>query len=371
MTALRVLIAEDEYVSATLLEILVKEEGHSVCGIVTQGGDVLAAVKENRPDVVLMDVHLADSVSGVEATRDLLRKVTVPVIVISGTEEEDVLSSIAESGALGFMKKPVTADELRVNLRIATHHNMVIRKLSDSELLHRSIFDNASVGIYIAHADGYFLATNQSFARMLGYGGPAELLRHIHSLDEQVYTAPEHRRALLQKLMQGEVLHDVASGMYTRDGEMLWVAEDLSPHYDEDGEFAYYEGFVVNISDKKQAEEEKRVAESQLEGLLGALGSDGALVALTTLEGGVVKTNTAFERELGKAVGLRRMLCFKNGAEDMFARVQSLHAAKGAPAFTRGTCQVEGDTRAFDTLAGPWVLPGGALGGAVFVLRQA
>ncbi|MDL2267804.1 response regulator [Desulfovibrio sp. OttesenSCG-928-G15] len=369
MTALRVLIAEDEYISATLLEMLVKEEGHTVCGIVSQGGDVLEAVRENKPDVVLMDIHLADSVSGLQATRTLLQKVSVPVIVISGTTEVDILASVAESGALGFMRKPVTPEELRVNLRIATHHNSIIRKLSDSELLHRSIFDNASVGIYIAHKDGYYLATNRSFARMLGYSGPAELLRRIFSIDEQVYADKDHRASLVHQLKEGKVLHGVSSRMLTCDSEPFWVSEDLSPHYDDDGSFAYYEGFVVNISDKIQAQAEKAELGGQWDSLMQLLDNSGTSVAVTTLDGGIVRANSAFEKELGKAVGLRRMLRFKEDGQGIYDKLQERHAVSGAEAFVHNQCRVEGDDRLFDTTAGAWRSPEGDLAGAVFILR--
>lgn len=369
MTALRVLIAEDEYISATLLEMLVKEEGHTVCGIVSQGGDVPDAVREHKPDVVLMDIHLADGVSGLQATRNLLQKVSVPVIVISGTTEQGILASVAESGALGFMSKPVTPEELRVNLRIATHHNTIIRKLSDSELLHRSIFDNASVGIYIAHEDGYFLATNRSFARMLGYSGPAELLRRVFSLDEQVYADKNHRAPLVDKIMEGNVLRNVTSRMLTCEGEPFWVSEDLSPHYDDDGSFAYYEGFVVNISDKIQAQADRAEVSGQWESLLRLLDNGGNAVVMTTLDGGIVRANSVFEKELGKAAGLRRMLHFTEDGQGMYDTLQECYTRNGPDAFIHKQSRIEGDERRFDVQAGAWLSPEGALAGAVFLLR--
>lgn len=119
MRGLRVLIVEDDPVSATLVGLLVHEEGHEVCGVVAHGEDVPQAVASLGPDVVLMDLHLAGSASGALVARNLLRLGNVPVIAISGSCEEE-LSDIVESGALGFIRKPVSREDLRKHLGIAT-----------------------------------------------------------------------------------------------------------------------------------------------------------------------------------------------------------------------------------------------------------
>ena len=368
MSTLRVLIAEDEYVSATLIELMVKEEGHHVCGIVTQGNAVIEAVQELKPDVVLMDVHLADDVSGILATRKLLRLVNVPVIVISATERPEDLAEIAESGALGFMKKPISSDELRVNLRIATYHNEIIRKLSASELLHRSLFDNAAVGIYVCHPDGYYLACNRAFARMLGFSGPAEVLRLVHSLDEQVYVEEGRRSELLMQLEEGKTLRDEESQVYGRDGDKIWVAEHLAPNFDENGQFSHYEGVVINISDKKQAEADKELAYSLMQNTMDAIID---YVAVTDIEGNVIIANKAFERELGNAIGTRRMLCFKDSKESPFAKFREGLNEKACTLThkVRGRCMVEGYDIPLDVSISCYTAPDGEVVGAVFVMR--
>ncbi len=305
MATLRVLIAEDEPVSSALLKMLVEQEGHVVCGSVAYGSEVPAAVARTRPDVVLMDVHLADDISGISATRDLVKTVSVPVIVISGTDSLTEMEEIAGSGALGFIKKPVSADELRVNLRLAVHHNDVLSKVRASELLHRSLFDGAAVGIYACHPDGYYLACNQAFARMLGYAGPADLLRSIRSIDEQVYVEEGRRELLLDCLRGGNEVTDFESEVYGREGDLLWVSEHLAPARDEGGNLLHYEGVVIDVTDKVRARQSLRLANSLLRHTVDAIAS---YLAVTDLEGNIILSNKAFERGLGRRVGPERKL---------------------------------------------------------------
>ena len=369
MSKLRVLIAEDEYVSATVLELMVQEEGHEVCGIVSQGRAVVEAVQRLHPDVVLMDVHLADDVSGILATKNLLRQVQVPVIVISATDRPEEQREIAESGALGFIQKPVSPDDLRVNLRIATYHNEIIRRLSASELLHRSLFDNAAVGIYVCHKDGYYLACNRAFARMLGYSGPAEVLRLVHSVDEQVYQDEGRRAFFVSELEKGKSLRDMESQVYGRDGDRIWVAEHLAPHFDENGDFSYYEGVVINISDKKQAEADRALAYSLVQNTMDAIAD---FVAVVDLEGNIIIANKTFELELGEAAGLRRTLIFDSGGEygDPMEEFRATVAAapQEGPKIRR-KCRIKGYDSLLDVKVSPYIVADGEIAGAVLVMR--
>ncbi len=372
MPALRVLIAEDEPIAAALLESLIKHEGHTVCGTVAYGRDAQKTVYALRPDVILMDVHLADGLSGIAATREILRDVSVPVIVISGTDSREEMAEIAESGAIGFMKKPISADELRVNLRLAIHHNEILRKLEASELLHRSLFDNAAVGIYVCHPDGYYLASNRAFAGMLGYSGPAELLRAVHSLDEQVYVEAGRRGELLRLLAKGREVTDFESEVYGRDGDRLWVAEHLAPTLDSSGALQQYEGVVINITGTKEAQKALHIANSMLQNTVDAIAD---YVAVTDLEGNVILTNRAFEEQLSPYVGQERRLRIlpesgTAGDDSLFERFLRVAGVSGSLPEQRGRMRIAGVPFTLETTITRYSTKEGAVVGAVFVMRE-
>lgn len=367
MGKLRILIVEDQDSSVAALESMAREEGYKVCGVVAQGGAVEEAVQRLRPDVVLMDVHLADDVSGIEATKNLLRRVQVPVIVTSATERLDEQRKIAESGALGFMQKPVSPHEFRVNLRIAKHHNAVMRKLRDSELLYHSLFDNAAVGIYVCHDDGHYLAGNRTFARMLGYAGPAEMLRMVHSVDEQVYVEEGRRETLLKELKKGKTLRDVESQVYGRDGNRLWVSEHLALHFDENGRFLYYEGVVINITAKKKAETDRALAYALVQTTMDAITD---FVVVVDLDDNIIVANKAFEAELGAIVGAQRVFSFVDevkGPLAMFRQMVQNTPEQVHP--LRQYCRVSGYDEELDANVSSFISPEGELVGAVIVMR--
>jgi PAS domain S-box-containing protein len=366
MKQLRVLIAEDDPVGARQVSLLVEREGHIVLGVVSRGSEVPAAAAAHKPDVVLMDVHLADDVTGISATRDLLRRTSVPVVVISGTDSREEMEAIAASGALGYIKKPVSIEELRVNLRLALHQNEVLQKLRSSELLHRSIFDNAAVGIYVGHPDGFYLSVNHAFSEMLGYAGPAELLRLVHSMDEQVYEEKGRRETLLERLRRGESVRDFESSVLGRDGDLIWVAEHVTPGFNENGELDHYEGVVINITDRKRAEDSRNLAHNLLQNTVDAV--SGGIVA-TDLDGNIILSNRTFTESLARHCP-DGALRFSGPAADIFERFQREFERQGAKAELREAAVLFGTDTPVSVVMSPYLNRQGGLLGAVFLLDQ-
>jgi len=114
----RVLLVDDqELIRAGLRGLLRERFGFVVVGELGDGGDVVDAVAETRPDVVVMDVRMP-RVDGVSATR-ALRAVegAPPVLVLTTFEDDEVLAGALRAGAAGFLLKGVPAEDLQRAVR--------------------------------------------------------------------------------------------------------------------------------------------------------------------------------------------------------------------------------------------------------------
>jgi CheY-like chemotaxis protein/DNA-directed RNA polymerase specialized sigma24 family protein len=85
--ATEVLIIEDEPVIAADIEALVRELGHEVTEIAATRTEALEAVARRTPGLVLADIQLADGSSGIDAVKDILARLDVPVIFITAFPE--------------------------------------------------------------------------------------------------------------------------------------------------------------------------------------------------------------------------------------------------------------------------------------------
>ncbi|PZS18353.1 MAG: DNA-binding response regulator [Acidimicrobiales bacterium] len=110
---IRVLLVDDqELVRAGLRGILREVLGFQVVGECADGGGVVSAVEDLRPEVVLMDVRMP-VVDGVEATRRLRgAKGSPPVLALTTFDDDEVLAGVLRAGASGFVLKGVPAEDL-------------------------------------------------------------------------------------------------------------------------------------------------------------------------------------------------------------------------------------------------------------------
>jgi PAS domain S-box-containing protein len=140
-----------------------------------------------------------------------------------------------------------------------------IEALRRAEQKYRSIFENATEGIFQTTAQGKYLSANPALARMYGYDSPAELLADLTDISRQLYVEPDRRHKFTSAMRRDGRIEDFESQIYRRDGSVIWISENARAVHDElTGDFLYYEGMVQDITRRKAAEEARKEAEENL-----------------------------------------------------------------------------------------------------------
>jgi PAS domain S-box-containing protein len=136
--------------------------------------------------------------------------------------------------------------------------------LRQAEEKYRSIFENAAEGIFQSTPEGRFSTVNPALARMLGYSSPEEVVTTIQDIARQVYAEPEQRTEYVRLLQaQGEV-RGFECEFIRKDGGRILVSVCSRAIRDATGK-VYYEGTVVEITDRKRAELALRQAKEAAE----------------------------------------------------------------------------------------------------------
>jgi AmiR/NasT family two-component response regulator len=107
--AVRVLIAEDEWLVAAGLRSQLNRLGCEVVGVVRTGAEAVRACVEARPDVVFMDVQMPE-MDGLTATRRLMETSPQAVIIVTGNST--LRAAAEEAGAMGFVVKPLLDSQI-------------------------------------------------------------------------------------------------------------------------------------------------------------------------------------------------------------------------------------------------------------------
>lgn len=115
----RVLIVEDEAITALDLSAELRGLGYAVCGVVDTEAEAIEAAVRERPAVVLMDVRLADGGDGIEAARRIGALQEAAIVFLTAQSDEATLVRALEVSPFGYLIKPFRARELKVALDVA------------------------------------------------------------------------------------------------------------------------------------------------------------------------------------------------------------------------------------------------------------
>ena len=125
-----------------------------------------------------------------------------------------------------------------------------VKELEESEKKYRHLFETSMVGIYRTRiSDGKFLAANQTLAELMGYDSVDHFIAEY--VTSKHYTDPKRREELLHQIQTQGRVDGFEIEMARIDGSIVQIAISAAA-YPEGG---YLEGFVIDITKRKQAEE--------------------------------------------------------------------------------------------------------------------
>lgn len=144
------------------------------------------------------------------------------------------------------------------------------KALRQAESKYRSIFENATEGIYQTTSDGKFISANPALAHILGYDSPEDLINTVTDISTQIYVEPKRREKFVATLNKNKdnITQRFVSLVRRKDGNPIWIAEKARSVKNSQGELLFYEGSVEDVTHRKIAEEAFQYQQEQTERLL-------------------------------------------------------------------------------------------------------
>jgi len=122
MAGLRVLIAEDDPLVAITLSDQLAELGHIVVAVASDGQEAIDMVTREPPELALLDIKMPN-VDGITAAEQISAQVDIPMLMLTAYSDRPLVIRAAEAGALGYLLKPVSSEELAANISLAVHRH--------------------------------------------------------------------------------------------------------------------------------------------------------------------------------------------------------------------------------------------------------
>ncbi|MGH8873445.1 MAG: ATP-binding protein [Acidimicrobiia bacterium] len=120
----------------------------------------------------------------------------------------------------------------------------------------KAFFKRMPVAFYRTSTTGELIAANPALANILGFDSVEQMMEELATV-ETIYMDPGQRAAWLERIAVEGVILDFDVHLSRPDGSSIWVRDSARAIRDENGEIQYYEGSLIDVTDKFEAERAK------------------------------------------------------------------------------------------------------------------
>lgn len=150
--ATKILVVEDEYITAKTISNFLTESGYNVVGCAMNLSDTLALLKNETIDCVILDININDEKDGIWIAQHINENYKIPFIYLTAYSDSNTVRNAIETSPYGFLSKPFQKAELYSAIEIALYkHNELLA------LREKAIDENTSEkrSLFLKHVDKF------------------------------------------------------------------------------------------------------------------------------------------------------------------------------------------------------------------------
>ncbi len=233
-----VMVVEDEQLIAKDIADTLTKLGYDVTGTVSSAEACVESAETQRPDLVLMDIHLQGELDGIEAARLLRERFDIPVVFLSAYADEGTVARAKLSAPLGYLLKPFRKSELRSAVEVGLFRHQMERQLRERERWFSTTLRAIGDAVVAVDATGQISFMNRAAEKLIGRtesgakGKPPEaVFRLLNEKTREPVPDP-----IQLALARQEVVRLPANTSLIAGERELPVEDSVAPIVDERGE---------------------------------------------------------------------------------------------------------------------------------------
>jgi len=226
MAGKRILIVEDEIITAKDIKECLQDIGYVVLAIVSSGEEAIIKVKEENPDLVLMDIMLNGEMDGIETAGQIRSILNIPVVFLTAYSDKNILERAKITEPFGYILKPFNERELQNNIEIALYKHKMERELKESERWLASILKNLGEAVIATDKNGIIKFMNPFAEALTGWKAEDSLgksLINVFNIISEGSDAPIENPVL--KAIREDIFYGLANNtmLITKEGMKIPV----------------------------------------------------------------------------------------------------------------------------------------------------
>lgn len=168
MEKARILIVEDEELVALGIQSCLEDNGCIDSAIRTTGDAAIEAIPEFAPDLVLMDISLSGSMSGIEAAKAITNSFHVPIIYLTAHSDQKTIEEAKVAQPYGYIVKPFDERNLLATIEMALYKAPHLGEIRRTEEMFKDIFQSIGEGVIVTGPTGMIDYMNSTALSLLG-----------------------------------------------------------------------------------------------------------------------------------------------------------------------------------------------------------
>ena len=143
MSKINILVVEDEAIVAKDIQQSLKKIGYNVLDLLSSGESVLLCLKENKPDLILLDIMLKGELSGVDVSEHVNNHYKIPIIFLTAYADQSTLDKAKVTEPYGYIIKPFKEVDLHTTIEMALYKHKITSQLQkERDLLYSLVIES-------------------------------------------------------------------------------------------------------------------------------------------------------------------------------------------------------------------------------------
>lgn len=164
-----ILIVEDDYIVAKVIEKSLLELNYRIAGIVGSAEEAVKAAEQEQPDLVLMDINLSGQMDGIEAAGNIHSIQKIPVVFLTASSDKNTFARALDTAPYGYILKPFQTNTLATTIQVALNKHRLERAQADRNQWLEGALQSLSEGIITIDTDGRITLMNPFAEQITGW----------------------------------------------------------------------------------------------------------------------------------------------------------------------------------------------------------
>ena len=191
---IKILIVEDEMIIGANISLQLSKLGYDVIGIISRGEEALNFVRQNQPDIILMDIQLKGGLDGIETTQLILKEFQIPVIYLTANSNDEYFKRAKATHPFAFISKPFKKLDLQHAIELTIDQLMQSPgKPSDNQQLTSPFIQSDSIFIRrnermikILIKDIYYFEADRNYCKIYSKNRECLLVMTLKEIDAKL-----------------------------------------------------------------------------------------------------------------------------------------------------------------------------------------